>query len=433
MLSWSSPVIPKLQNISSDNPFGKVVTATQESWLTSLVTLGAVIGCWAFGAISEVIGKKIVYRSLGVFIVLGYVLMIAIHKVEVFYVARFLQGFAMGGAFCLIYPYMGEITSKENRGAIMTILGMMISAGALFCYAVGPYVSVTTLNTIEIIFPIAFLVTSLLFCEESPYYFLLKNKEELAKKALRTYRGSNYNVEDDINEMRKQILAQQEGSIMDIIKTRGYIKAFIIGIGLVIGQQLTGINAVIMYSQIIFVLTGSSFSPEIGSIIIAVIQLLSGMITPFISNKFDRKTILLWSGLGMIISETTLGIYCIFKNAGKASDSINFLSILALTMFMMSYNFGFGPLCWVVPVEILPMRVKILTNSVLLSSYFGIGFLISQFFNSAIEAVGIGGIFLFFAGCCFATCLFIKFYVIETRGKSLEEIQDILNGTICLK
>ncbi|CAH1100821.1 unnamed protein product [Psylliodes chrysocephalus] len=72
--------------------------------------------------------------------------------------------------------------------------------------------------------------------------------------------------------------------------------------------------------------------------------------------------------------------------------------------------------------------ISISTISALISIYFGIGFLIAQFFNSAIKAVGIGGIFLFFAVCCFISCLFIKFFVIETRGKSLEEIQDILNG-----
>ncbi|CAH1100820.1 unnamed protein product [Psylliodes chrysocephalus] len=428
LLSWSSPVIPKLENVTSDNPFGKVITSSQESWLSSLVTLGAVIGCWIFGAVSEVIGRKIVYISLGVFISLGYVLMAAIHKLEVYYAARFLQGVALGGAFNLMLTYLGEITSKENRGVVMTASAMMSSAGAIFCYAIGPYVSVTTFNTIELTFPIAFLVTSLIFCEESPYFFLLKNKEELAKKVLKIYRCSNYDLENDIKEMKEQIRIQKEGNVMDIFKTKGYIKALITGIGLMIGQQFTGINAILMYSQSIFALTGSSLSPEIGSLIIAVIQLFSGGLTPFISQKFDRKSILLSSGLGMIISEVSLGIYCIFKDAGKTSDSINFIPILALTIFTMSYNFGFGPLCWLVPGEIMPARVKIFTISALISIYFGIGFLIAQFFNSAVDAVGIGSIFLFFAGCCFVSCLFIKFFVIETRGKSLEEIQDILNG-----
>ncbi|CAH1188711.1 unnamed protein product [Phyllotreta striolata] len=425
--SWTSPVLPKLENLTSDNPFDHTITSSQASWLSSLLTLGAILGCWFFGALSDIAGKRPVFISLGLPLLLGYILMASVGKIEAFYVARFAQGTAMGGLFALM-NYLGEVSSKENRGVVMTLTGMMVSAGALFSYVVGPFVSVNEFNAIMAVVPAVFLVVSYAFCAESPYFYLMKNEVELAKKSLRAFRGDGCDIDGEIDDMKVQIKAQNEGSIIDIVKTRGFLKAFTISIVLVTSQQFTGINAILMYSQPILDLTNSGLSPEIGSMIIGAIQLLSGGITPLIIGKFGRKSIMLASGLGMILSESILGIYCIFQRSGADVDSINFLPLLTLAMFMLSYNFGFGPLCWMIPSEILPTRVKILATSFIVSVYFVVGFFIAQFFNPIVDAVGIGAVFVFFAVCCAVTCVFIKFYVIETVGKSLEEIQNYLNG-----
>lgn len=145
---WSSPVIPKLQTVSDDNPFDQQVTVLQSSWMTSLVTLGACMGCCIFGLLAHLAGRRFSMCTLSVPMILSYVMMISFPKIEVYYVARFLAGLTVGGGQIVAMTYNSEITSKYTRGVFMTFTSMMVGVGALFCYSVGPWVSVKIFNII---------------------------------------------------------------------------------------------------------------------------------------------------------------------------------------------------------------------------------------------------------------------------------------------
>ncbi|XP_050506143.1 facilitated trehalose transporter Tret1-like [Diabrotica virgifera virgifera] len=426
-ISWSSPVVPKLQKLTDDNPFGRIATTNEISWMTSLMVLGCCVGCWIFAYMANVLGRRFTMCTVGVPILTSYLLMAIFRSIPVYYVARFITGIGLGGGNVIQITFISEIASKNTRGFVSTIGGMMLGVGALASYCIGPYVPVTTLNIILAVNPLLVILVAILFCEESPYYYLMKNQTEKAKNALKVYRNPGVNVDEEIKEIKEKIEEQNSGKLIEVLKTKAFIKSFIIANMLLIFQQFTGINGITMYSQTIFNKTGSNLSPEICSIILGALNLASGSIAPFVAERFTRRFLLNLSAAGMIICESVLGIYCVLDDAGKVSSSLKFLPIVSLAGFMFTYNFGVGPLCWVVTSEIFVTRVKTFAMSFSVFIYYIIGFFIAQYFNPVSEAIGIGPVFFIFAGCCTAFILFVVFYVIETSAKTLEEIQDELS------
>lgn len=425
-ISWSSPVIPKIQNLSDDSPFDRDITDTEISWMTSLVVLGSCCGCWIFGFLTSIIGRKLSTIFLGVPMALSYLLMVIFRTVHVYYVARFIMGFTLGGGNIVSMTYASEIASKSNRGVIGTVSGTSLAIGTLFCYSIGPWISVTTLNIILSIFPLITIAICIIFCEETPYYYLMKGKEHLAKKALSTFRPAGTNIEEELKEIISKIEEQKSGNFWELIKSKPVLKSLFIGNMLLIFQQFTGINGISMYSQSIFDITGSNLSSAVCSIILGALQLTSGSIAPIVVDRFNRRSLMILSASGMILFEVLLGIYCIFYDEDKVSSSLKFVPILCLAGFMFSYNFGIGPLCWVVTSEIYAARVKSMAMAFSVFTYYVVGFVISRYFKTVENAIHIGPLFFIFAGCCGLCIAFIVFFVIETKGKTLEQIQDQL-------
>ncbi|XP_057657856.1 solute carrier family 2, facilitated glucose transporter member 6-like [Diorhabda carinulata] len=422
-ISWSSPVMPKIQNLSSDSPFDRAITDTEISWMTSLVVLGSCCGCWMFGFLTSTIGRRFSTIILGVPMATSYLLMAIFRTVPVYYVARFIMGFTLGGGNIVSMTYASEISSQSNRGVISTVAGTSLAIGTLFCYSIGPWVSVTELNIILSVFPLITIAICIIFCEESPYYYLVKGEEDLAKKALMTFRPPGTDVDKELEEILIKIEEQKSGNFWKIIKSKSVTKSLFIGNMLLIFQQFTGINGISMYSQSIFDETGSNLSSAVCSIILGALQLTSGSIAPIVVDRFNRRSLMIVSASGMILFEVLLGIYCVVD---QVSSFFKFVPILCLAGFMFSYNFGIGPLCWVVTSEIYAARIKSMAMAFSVFVYYVVGFVVTRYFKAVQNAIGIGALFFIFAGCCGLCIAFIVFCVIETKGKTLEQIQDRL-------
>lgn len=220
---------------------------------------------------------------------------------------------------------------------------------------------------------------------------------------------------------------EHRGSIFSVIKSKGLIKAFFMATGLLVFQQFTGINLVFYYTQIIFQETGSLWSPEICSIAIGIVQFLSSFTTPLIIDRLGRKFTLMGSAIWMILSEIPLGVYIYIKQRGVDVSSVSFFPLLSLTVFIVAYNSGFGPLPWVMLGEVFPSRIKVFASSVVSCISWSLAFVLTKYFELFIS-FGLAESFWFFAACCFLGLLFSKFCVVETKGKSLQEIQEIFNS-----
>lgn len=421
-------MLSKLKD-ETDTPFSHALSDEETSWISALLPLGAVFGPFVYGFLADKIGRKLTLLICGVPFLVSY-LALAFGTVPwIYYAARFITGLSVGGVFTVIPMYIGEIAEDSNRGALGSSMNCFICTGLLFSYAVGPYVSILVFNLVLAVFPAVYLVLFFFLGPESPHYYVLKEKSAEAKDALHKIRsGGNKAIEEELNEMQEKIKEEGHGTFPDIFRSKGLTKAFLISVGLVSFQQFSGVNAILFYAQTIFKEAGTTLDPEICSIIIGCTQFATSFLTPLVIEKLGRKILLLISAVGMTISEVPLGVYCYLKDDDKDVSSISFLPILCLIAYIITYNMAFSSIPWAMMGELFPANVKSVASSSTAAICWFLGFFITKYFESVSKSIGMGQCFWIFGGCCAVSVPFCLFYVIETKGKSLREIQNDLNS-----
>ncbi|KAJ8971257.1 hypothetical protein NQ314_000798 [Rhamnusium bicolor] len=424
-LTWSSPELPKLIDPATTR-FHRKISPDETSWISSILTLGAAIGPFIFGYLAEKIGRKATLLYLGVPFLVCYPFLAFSKTTEAFFVARFIMGLAVGGTFLVMPMYIGEIADKHNRGALGSSMSCFVCFGIFFSCSLGPYISVTAFNLILAAFPLVYLALFFPIAPESPYFYISGGETDLAKGVLEKMYASPDIVEKELIDIQTTIAEEAKATFKEIIGSKGLTKALTISVGLLVFQQFSGINAVLFYSQQIFQQTGTTLPAEICTIIIVGVQFLSSFLTPLIVERFGKKKILIFSAVGMAASEVPLGVFCYLKNHGVDVTPVTFLPILTLTTFIISFNSGFGPLPWALLCELFPSNVKSIASASVSSIIWVLAFFITKYFEAMVVMFGVGQLFLFFAFCCMLSIMFVIFCVIETKGKTLNEIQDLL-------
>lgn len=425
-LTWSSPVLEKLMS-RTDSPFDYSITVEEGSWISSLLNLGGTVAPFIFANLLDVIGRRYTLLGTAFPIIIGYLIMSFANNVSLFYVARFLCGLTLGGISNLIPVYVGEIASSHNRGALSSLLNLTLCAGMLFSYCVGPYVNVQTFNLILAIFPAVFLVLFFIIGPESAYYYLKKGNYNLAQTALERVRDDSINVKDELQIIQKSIEETGDGTFFDIFKSEGLRKALIIPLGLMFFQQFSGIDAILFYSESIFKQAGVDLSPAICSIIVGGVQFASSVTTPFVIDRLGRKMLLQISAVGMIVSEAPFGTYSYLKDTNHDVSYLSLLPISCLIIYMVFYNFGFASLPWVLMGELFPTNVKSSASLFITFFVYLMSFFVAKYFQTVVTMIGMGVAFWIFTASCVISIPFTHFLVIETKGKTLQQIETELN------
>uniref|UniRef100_A0A1L8DIJ3 Facilitated trehalose transporter Tret1 n=2 Tax=Nyssomyia neivai TaxID=330878 RepID=A0A1L8DIJ3_9DIPT len=434
-LGWTSPVFPKInygnETLVPDTPFERIPTADELSWIGSLVALAALIAPFIAGPLADKIGRKWTLLSSTGFFVISWILLITTNNIPQMYVARLFQGFGVGFVMTVQTMYIGEIASDQFRGALGSLMQLFIVTGILYVYVVGPYVTYVQMQWICLIPPLAF-AAGFFFMPETPYYYTGKGDKTNAVKSLQFLRGKTAEgVQEEALKIQEAVdeSMKNKGTIKDLISNKGNLKALIICAGLISFQQLSGINVVLFYSQIIFAKTGSSLEPAIATIIVGIVQVIASGVTPVVVDRLGRKIILLVSAAGMAICHGLLGLYFLLDyQKSDAVASIGWLPVVSVIGFVSVYCIGFGPLPWAVLGEMFPANVKSIASSMVASTCWILGFLVTKYFSAMDEALGSHWAFWIFGICCCVAFAFTFTIVMETKGLSLQEIQNRLNG-----
>ena len=217
-------------------------------------------------------------------------------------------------------------------------------------------------------------------------------------------------------------------SILKFFKNRIYMKGLFISVLLLVIQQLSGINAVLFYTQEIFIAAGASdIAPEISSIIVGLVIFFSSFGTPFVADRAGRRILMLISLMGVTISHLAFGVYFYLKDrTSEDVSSISWLPLLSFLAYIVTFNVGLGALPWTISSELFPTNVKSYSAAIVSFSCWTTSFFVTKFFNDLQVGLGSGETFWLFSGCCFAGWLFTFIFVPETKGKSFQEIQEIL-------
>ncbi|XP_044594914.1 facilitated trehalose transporter Tret1-1-like [Cotesia glomerata] len=424
-LAWTSPVLIKLSAKDSWLP----VSEEQGSWVSSLLAIGAMAGAFPAGSLADKLGRKKALLLLAGPFLLSWTMIVFAKSVWVLYIARFVGGISVGASCVLVPTYIAEIASPSARGTLGAIFQLFLAFGIVLTFVLGSTVSYTVLGIlcglVEVIFIAAFF-----WMPESPMWLVGQGRKPEASIALGVFRGDGYDTCEEISEMQREVEenATKKSSVFDLIKTSGARKAVLASFGLMAFQQLSGVNAVIFYTVTIFKAAGSSLNSDVAAIIVALVQAIMAGVAALIVDRSGRKPLLIFSSSFMAISLVALGLYFNLKDGGKDVSNLGWLPLVSLTLFMIAFSVGLGPIPWMIMGELFTTETKAMASGLAVMLNWFLVFLVTKTFPSMKEQLGAAVTFWVFAGIMVVATVFEYFFVLETKGKTLQEIQCALNG-----
>lgn len=280
--------------------------------------------------------------------------------------------------------------------------------------------------------PVVFIIT-FLFMPETPYYYLLKNRDQEATKSLLRLRRlkNSENVKQDIDLM-KNAMDQNERSILkalsELLCTRSNRRGLWILLGLKFTQQLSGHMAIVGYTQEIFEHSGSALAADKAVVLLGIAQLVAAIIGASLIDKVGRRLLIIVSGCSASISLVFVGIFFYLKYAVEHDvSSITWLPIAATIMYEVTVALGIGTIPYVILGEIFPTNIKGSAVSLGMVIGSGLAAIVSFAFQPLNKLAGIYFSFWLFAACCLGGTFWVYLITPETKGKTLEEIQELLN------
>lgn len=255
----------------------------------------------------------------------------------------------------------------------------------------------------------------------------MKGKEEEAIKALKRFRGEDFDPSSEIADLQKEEEIRQSQNVREALKRKSSKKAMLISFGLMFFQQLSGINAVIFYMTTIFSDPKIALKPEYATIIVGAVQVIASFVATMTLDKLGRRLLLLVSDSLMALCTLALGVYSGVRAANSdAVEGLGWLSLLSLCVFIIAFSLGFGPVPWLMVGELFSSDVKGIAGSLTGTLNWTLAFIVTISYLPLSQSIGVSACFLIFTGLSIVGTLFSYFIVPETKGKSLKEIQEML-------
>ncbi|KAB0801232.1 hypothetical protein PPYR_05586 [Photinus pyralis] len=404
------------------------VSDEEFSWVGSLVPLGALVGALVGGQLINFFGRKRTILIANVLFLICWGSIAIASSVEFLFVARGISGFAVGIASLTMPLYIGETIEPHVRGTLGLLPTAFGNIGILLCFLLGTYLSWRTLAWCGALLSIPFLFLVFLI-PETPRWYASRNRDREAHDALRWLRGPN----EDIHEEYSNLFNKEKGvtpSVCRVImelREHAHLKALIIALGLMFFQQFTGITAVIYYATDVFNMSGSEIDSSLSTIIVGLVNFASTFIASVLVDKAGRKVLLYVSSLSMILTLITLGTYFYFLHLKFPITQYGWVPLFSLIVYVLGFSLGFGPIPWLMLGEIFPIRVKGIAASFATAFHWLCTFVVTKSFVNIIQGVGPYGAFWIFGILSIASVVFVSLIVPETKNKSLDEIEAIMN------
>lgn len=403
--------------------YGIPLSISEFSWIGSITNLGSAAICIPMGILMDIMGRKRSMLLLVIPYTIGWGLVIWSQSVLMFCVGRFLLGLSGGGFGVAVPVYTAEIGENKIRGRLGQFYELMLTSGILICYTLGTLISIRHLSIIFAVVPLVFFM-AFSFMPESPTYFLMKKNDEEARASLLRVRGPEYDIDHEL-QVRKQVLDEElrnRGSFLKAIRSRVARNGVIIAYGLMFFQQLSGLNAIIFYTESIFGQNGS-ISSAASTIIVGALQVISTSISVLTVDRLGRKVLLLASIVSMTIGTTSMGIFYYLEHIGYDTSSYAWIPLISVCLFILMCSLGFSPIPFMMVGELFSPQIKWAAGSGACAFNWMMAFVVTWSYNDLVEALGQHVTFWMFAVVCAMGTVFVIFVVPETKGKPLEQIQ----------
>ena len=402
------------------------LTPAMKGWVASCALIGCLIGSTFAGWLSDTVGRKIGLLLSAAAFAVSSIGIIPDLDLNYFVFFRLIGGLGIGIASIVVPLYISEIAPAKNRGRLITIYQLGIVTGILIIYIVNYLIATTHDHSwnVEIGWRWMFgsgLIPSILFMillagiPETPRWLTLRGRTKEAHDISKLLPDSDTAAGEESTTGGNAGLAQ--------LFKPGLRRALFIGIALAVFSQISGINVIMYYAPMIFKSAGSG---EVGSLFqtlsVGAINFMMTWVAIKYVDLWGRKFLLMLGASGMAVSLFMVGLLFYFDYTG-----------IMLLFFILSYISFFaislGPLTFVVIAEIFPTSIRGRASGIAIFFLWLSVYIVSQTFPLLLETLGPPGTFWIYMGFSIAAAIFIWKYIPETKGKTLEQIEDLWKPT----
>jgi sugar porter (SP) family MFS transporter len=451
---------------------GCVISSNNTSLIVSILSAGTFFGALAAGDIADIYGRKWTIVAGCIIYIIGVILQMAASGRDLLVAGRAIAGVGVGFESAIVILYMSEICPKKVRGALVSGYQFCITIGLLLAACVN--YSVQGRNDtgqyripIGIQFAWGIILAGGIAClPDSPRYFIKRGKTAEAKKALMKVRGV-HPTKPDAEHLRAmvefelaEIIANEEyereqtpaGGWLagwtncfkgSLFQSNSNLRKTILGTSLQMMQQWTGVNFIFYYSTPFLESTGAIKNTFLISLIFTLVNVCSTPLSFYGMEKFGRRTLLLYGALGMLICQflvAIIGVTVGFNKSITLADGTtraNNLSavnaqIAFIAIFIFCFATTWGPGAWVLIGEVFPLPIR--SRGVALSTasnwlWNTIIAVITPYMVGKNEGNLRSSVFFIWGGLCTIAFVYTYFLVPETKGLSLEQVDQMMAET----
>lgn len=396
------------------------LNAWWEGFLTGSLALGCIAGCVIAGAIADRYGRKPGLMTAAFIFAVSSLGMALSNTLTVFIIMRFAAGIGVGMASMLSPMYIAEISPAAVRGRNVAINQLTIVLGILVTNLVNYLLADSGPDAWRYMFGLG-MVPSILFLfgvlwlPESPRWLMQVNQQQKAQQVLNKIGDAQF-AEITAADIKKSLQGSGKVSLSAVF-AKSVRPAVVIGITLAVFQQFCGINVVFNYTSTIFESVGASLNQQLfETVSIGIVNLVFTLIAMWQVDKLGRKPLMLLGAGGLSIIYIILAL--LLKNQA-AAGMISIMVLIAIALYATSL----APVTWVLIAEIFPNQIRSRATSVAVISLWAAYFVLVFTFPVLAEKLGTFGPFYMYAGICVLGFLFVRARVKETKGKTLEEIE----------
>jgi len=407
------------------------LTPVTEGLVTSSLLFGAAFGAVFGGRLADRFGRRKMILNLAFLFFLAAIGCTVAPSAGIMVFVRFLLGLAVGAASVMVPAFLAEMSPAERRGRMVTQNELMIVTGQLLAFVFNAILGTAFGDEVAHVWRYMLVIASLpavilwfgmLAVPESPRWLASNGKVGDALRVLKEIREQS-RAEAELKEIQDNI-SQESGikqATFSDLNVPWVRRIVLIGIGIAIVQQITGVNSIMYYGTQI--LQQSGFSTDaalVGNIANGVISVLATFVGIWLLGKVGRRPML---AVGLIGTTTALTLIGIFSLVLEESAALPY-AVLGMTVTFLAFQQGaISPVTWLMLSEIFPLKLRGIGMGVTVFCLWITNFLVGFSFPILLSAVGLSATFFIFAVLGIGAIIFVNKFLPETKGKSLEQLE----------
>ena len=407
--------------------------------------IGCAVGAFFAGRLADVIGRRMVMVLAALLFVVGALVQGLTGVHEVFIVARFAGGMAVGAASVLSPLYISEMAPANIRGRLTTVQQVMIISGLTLAFVVNYFLAKAAGSSLGQLggvqawrwmylmqaAPAVVFLVALFLIPESPRYLVSRGRDAEATKVLTSLFGPA-EAERKIGEIRASFSADHRPSFRDVAAPGTVFRPIVwAGIMLATFQQFVGINIIFYYGETLWKLAGVSEELALQrNIVSGLVSIAAVFAALLLIDRIGRKPLLLIGSVGMAV---TLGAMTwAFNNGGldaagnlTLDPNTGLIALVAANLYVIFFNMSWGPVMWVMLGEMFPNQMRGSALAVCGLAQWGANYAVVQTFPmmSAPGGLGLAGTYLLYTISAVISIFLVRSFINETKGKELEQME----------